>query len=243
MNELLKRGISAWVVFVKNKLAGAVMMFVSGLMMFLAAINGKGNDTKTLPSVIALAGVVLAFWAFYRLGYIKSNLDKMKEREEKVEIRKAFYLQIVEVIIYLIIMAVGVYLYVNESFTNKILDLMCGGFTIFNGVMGAIVIFKKRENKNFAWKFRFGLTIFEFVLGLYFIFYANSINVDSYMVMGAITTIAGVIEIGSALRQGSLRGAVKDSKEIVHILKNDEEDEDDEDDGEEKGARDFDFEP
>lgn len=219
MNKLLKRGVNAWLIFIKNKVAGAVMMFISGLMMAIAGFNGNGNDTKTLPSIIALFGFVFTLWAFYRIGYIKSNYDRIKDREEKVLERKVLITQIFEALLYLAIVAVGVFFFVNESFTNKVLDLMCGFFSILNGVFGCIYIYKKRENKNFGWKFRVGLTVVEFGMGIFFIFASDSINSVGYAIMGSITTVAGIIEIAHAITRENIENTVSDSKDIVRILK------------------------
>ncbi len=223
MNKLLKRAGNAWLIFIKNKVAGAVMMFISGFMMALAGLNGNGNDTKTLPSVIALFGFIFALWSFFRMGYIKSNFDKEEAREKKAVLRRVFYLQIFESAIYLAITLLGVYLFVNESFTNKVLDLMCGGFTILNGVFGAIYVYKHLDNKNFGWKFRVGLTIIEFGMGLYFILASNSINATGYLIMGSITTVAGIIEIAHAITRENLENTLKDSKDIVKAFKDNRE--------------------
>lgn len=223
MNKLLKRAGNAWLIFIKNKLAGAVMMFISGLMMALAGFNGNGNDTKTLPALIALAGAIFGYWSFYRLGYVKSNMDKFEKREDKVSMRRVFWLQIIETVVYLIITSIGVYLYINEGFTNTILDLMCGAFTILNGTFGVIWIMKNRAEKNFSWKFRIGLTIIEFGMGLYFIFASNTINATGYMIMGSITTVAGIIEIVHAIKQHAVRDAITDSKKMVRALKDEPE--------------------
>ena len=225
MNKLLKRGMNAWLIFIKNKVAGAVMMFISGLMMAIAGFNGNGNDTKTLPSVIALFGFIFALWAFFRIGYIKSDYDKTEDRELKAVLRRQFCLQIFETAIYLIIVFLGVYLFVNENFTNKVLDLMCGGFTILNGIFGVIYVVKNRDRKNFGWKFRVGLTIFEFAMGLYFIFASNSINATGYLIMGSMTTVAGIIEIAHAITRENIENAVKDSKDIIKAFKDEEDEE------------------
>lgn len=219
MNKLLQRGVNAWLIFIKNKLAGAFMMFISGLMMAIAGFNGNGNDTKMLPSVIVLVGFVLSLWAFYRIGYIKLNLDKLEDREKKIIERKVLIFQIVEAVIYLLVTALGAFFFVNENFTNKVLDLMCGGFTILNGVFGCIYIYKNRERKNFGWKFRIGLTVLEFGMGIYFIIASNSINATGYAIMGSMTTIAGIIEIAHAITRQNIEDAVKDSKDIVKALK------------------------
>ena len=235
MNKLIKRVGGAWLIFIKNKLAGAIMMFVSGLMMAIAGFNGNGNDTKTLPAVIALAGAIFGYWSFYRLGYVKSNMDKIKDREEKTAMKKVFWLQVIETVAYLIITSFGVYLYVNEGFTNTILDLMCGGFTILNGVFGIIWIVKNNLERNFSWKFRIGLTLLEFGMGLYFIFASNSITSTGYLIMGSITTIAGIIEVVHALRQHALRDAVSDSRKMIRALKDEPGDEELEEQIEELG--------
>lgn len=203
------------------------MMFISGFMMALAGLNGNGNDTKTLPAVIALAGVVLSFWSFYRLGYIKSNLEKETAREKKAVQKRVFWLQIAEAALYLAVMILGIYLFINESFTNKVLDLMCGGFTILNGVFGILWISKNNAKHNFSWKFRIGLTVVEFMLGTYFIIASNSINSTGYLIMGSITTVAGIIEIAHAITRENIESTIKDSKDIVKTFKNKPEEIDD----------------
>lgn len=222
MNKLLKRGLKAYNIFLKNKLAMSLMMLFAGIMMTIAAINGNGNDTKTLPFLILVAGAAFAFWSFYRLGYIKSMLDMTPKKDEKGPVRKTFFLQILETLLYVLVSAVGVFLLMNEGFTNKALNLMTGGFTTFNGVMGIINTYKYRENKTFRWKFVIILTVFELILGPYFIIASDSIGISSYAIMGIITIIAGTLEVVSAASLEALRGAVEDGKDIVKTLKSDD---------------------
>lgn len=221
MNKILQRVANAWLIFIKNKLAGAVMMFISGLMMAIAGFNGNGNDTKMIPSLITLIGVMLSLWAFYRVGYIKSEFNQIDDQEEKSLKRKVLIRQVIEAIVYLLVTALGVFFFVNENFTNKILDLMCGGFTILNGIFGCIYIYKNRENKKFGLKFRIGLTILEFGMGIYFILASNSINATGYAIMGSMTTVAGIIEIAHAITRKNIEDAVRDSRDIVKALKSD----------------------
>ena len=189
--------------------------------MSIGAFNGKGNDTKTMPFAIFAAGAVFSCWAFYKIGYMRASLQKAK-REERGEGRKAFFLQIAETLLYLAIAGLGLFLLLNEGFTNRILNLMTGGFTILNGVFGTIFVVKHRESHGtFWWRFRLGLTILEFVLGLYFIFASDSINTVGFAIMGIITTIAGCIEVFSALTREELEKTMKDGKEIVKALKED----------------------
>lgn len=219
MNKLLKRAGNAWLIFIKNKVAGAIMMLVSGIMMFIAALNGKGNDTKTLPFFILLAGVVFAFWGFYRIGYVKSNYEKSVTREEKQAERRTLLSQIGETLLYVIVAALGIFLLMNESFTDKILNLMAGGFTILNGVFGVIYIFKHLDNKNFGWKFRIGLTLVEFGMGLFFIFASDSIEVSSYAILGSITTVAGIIEVFHAITRENLENTIRDGRDMINAFK------------------------
>ena len=222
MNKLVKRGLKAYNIFLKNKMAASLMMFIPGVMMTIAALNGNGNDTKTLPLMILLAGAAFSFWAFYRMGYIKANLDKMDESDKKSAGRKMLFLQIGESLIYLVIAALGVYLLINESLTNKILNLMAGGFTTLNGVLGAVKVFKGRDNKNFAWKFKLFLTLFELGFGIYFLIAFRDINIKSYLVMGIITSVAGAIEVISCLNAKTIRDTIEDGKEIVGTMKGEE---------------------
>ena len=60
MNELVKRGFSAYKIFLKNKLVASIMMLFSGVMMFIAALQGKGNDVYSLPILITTLGTTLA---------------------------------------------------------------------------------------------------------------------------------------------------------------------------------------
>lgn len=222
MNKLVKRGISVYKIFLKNKIAMSLMMLFSGIMMFIAAINGHGNDTKTMPLMITLAGAGFAFWSLYRLGCIKSDYEKITDRQEKVLQKRAIYLQISEAAVYVIIAIVGIFLLINESFTNKVLNLMAGGFTTLNGVLGAIKVFKGRELKNFRWKFTLVLTIIELILGPIFIF-APTIDINGYIVMGALTSIAGTIEVISAFTMDNIKNTIKDGKDIARIVKDREE--------------------
>ena len=226
MNKLLRRAGNAWLIFIKNKVAGAVMMLVSGVMMFIAAINGKGNDTKTLPLLILLAGAVFTFWGFYRAGYIKSNYDKMKNRTEKQAERRTLILQYLETAIYFIVAILGVFLLMNEAFTDKVLNLMAGGFTILNGIFGVIYIYKHRENRTFGWKFRIFLTLLEFGMGIFFVAASDSIEVGSYMILGSITTVAGTIEVFHAITRKNLEDVVKDGKNMINAFKDKPNDED-----------------
>ena len=222
MNKLVKRGISVYKIFLKNKIAMSLMKLVSGIMMFIAAINGHGNDTKTMPLMITLAGAGFAFWSLYRLGCIKSDYEKITDRQEKVLQKRAIYLQIGEAAVYIIIAIVGIFLLINESFTDKVLNLMAGGFTTLNGVLGAIKVFKGRELKNFRWKFTLVLTIIELILGPIFIF-APTIDINGYIVMGALTSIAGTIEVISAFTMDNIKNTIKDGKDIARIVKDREE--------------------
>ncbi len=191
-------------------------------MMAIGAFNGRGNDTKTMPFAIFAAGAVFSFWAFYKIGYMKASLEKVK-REERSEARKAFFLQIGETVLYLAIAGVGLFLLLNEGFMNVVLNLMTGGFSILNGVFGTMFVVKNREHHaTFWWRFRLGLTILEFVLGAYFIFASSTINTVGFAIMGILTTIAGVIEVFSALTKEELEKTMKDGKEIVKTLKDEE---------------------
>ncbi|MBR6961649.1 hypothetical protein IKH79_02690 [Candidatus Saccharibacteria bacterium] len=221
MNKLVKRGLKAYNIFLKNKLAASLMMFIPGLMMTFAAIQGNGNDTKTLPLMILLAGAVFSFWGFFRLGYSKCVIDRPIKEDDRGGWRRDFFLLMLETILYLIIAALGVYLLMNESLTNRILNLMAGGFTTFNGVMGAIRAFKGRDNKDFRWKFMLVLTLFELGWGIFFLINSESINIGSYLIMGIITSVAGLIEVISCLNAKTLKDTLEDGKEIVKTMKSD----------------------
>ncbi|MBR2658827.1 DUF308 domain-containing protein [Candidatus Saccharibacteria bacterium] len=220
MNKLVVSGFNIWKIFIKNKLASSIMMFMGGVMMLIGAINGHGNDTKSLPMLITSVGIILSFWSFYRIGYVKSNFDNMKDRQAKVAERQTFISQIFETTMYVAVAAIGFFLILNEGFTNKALNLMSGFFTILNGVFGVIYIFKNRENKTFWWKFRIILTLVEFAVGIYFIFASDSIEIVWYIIMGSLTTIAGAIEIFLSFNAENLRGTLEDGKNIGKILKN-----------------------
>ena len=228
MNRIVKRGFSAYKIVLGNKLATSVMMLMGGVMMAIGAFNGRGNDTKTMPFAIFTAGAVFSFWAFYKIGYMKASLEKAR-REERSEGRKGMFMQIAETALYLAIAGVGLFLLLNEGFMNTVLNLMTGGFSILNGVFGTIFVIKNREHHGtFWWRFRLGLTILEFVLGFYFIFASSSINTVGFAIMGILTTVAGVIEVFSALTREEFEKTIKDGKEIVKALKEDKPKKDDE---------------
>ncbi|MBR3177001.1 DUF308 domain-containing protein [Candidatus Saccharibacteria bacterium] len=223
MNKLVKRGLKAYNIFLKNKIAGSLMMLIPGLMMTFAAIQGNGNDTKSLPLMILIAGAVFALWAFYRLGYIKAGIDSLKNSRKERPDWRGFFLQLGEAIIYLIIAALGVYLLMNEHLTNKILNLMAGGFTTFNGIMGVVSTIKHRDNRDFRWKFVLVLTLFELVWGIYFIIASDSIGISSYLIMGIITTIAGVLAVATSLNEQTIKDTLEDADKIAKTLKGEED--------------------
>ena len=219
MNKLVKRGLKAYNIFLKNKIAASLMMFIPGVMMTIAALNGNGNDLKSLPLMILIAGEIFSFWSLWRLGYIKANLDKMEDEDERKAAWKIFLLQCGEAAIYLLIASLGVYLLINEDLTNRILNLMAGFFTTLNGVLGAVKVVKGRDNKNFAWKFKLFLTLFELGFGIYFLIAHADINIKSYFVMGLITSIAGAIEVASCFNAKTLKDTLEDGREIVDTMK------------------------
>ncbi len=230
MNKLVIRGLKAYNIFLKNKLAASLMMFIPGVMMTFAALNGNGNDLKSLPLMILIAGEIFSFWSLWRLGYIKANVDKMEDDEERRAGWKIFFLQCAEALLYLLIAALGVYLLINEDLTNRILNLMAGFFTTLNGVLGAVKVFKGRDNKNFAWKFKLFLTLFELGFGIYFLIAHADINIKSYLVMGIITTVAGAIEVASCFNRKTLRDTIEDGREIVETMQGKETKKIDDDD-------------
>ena len=224
MNKLVKRGFGVYKVFLKNKLASSIMMLFSGVMMFIAAINGHGNDTKSLPVLITSVGVILTLWTIYRFGYMKANYDRIEENkdEERKAGAKVLLAQMGEALVYAAVAAVGVFLLSNENVVDKVLNLMAGFFTTLNGVLGLINAYKKRENKDFHWKMLLVLTIVELLIGPFFIICSDSIEIGWYIVMGIITTIAGSIEVISALTRENLKCTLDDGKKIVKIIKDDE---------------------
>ena len=227
MNKLIKRGFSAYKIFLKNKLAAAFMMFIPGVMMFIGALNGRGNDTVGMPLGITAAGAVFTFWACYQAGRIKSDLDRAEDRGEQRVQRKLLIFQILEGLLYLAVMVAGILLLINQGFVDKVLNLMAGGFTTLNGITGAIKVFKRRDEKDYRWYFELVLTLLELVVGPYYFFASDSISSGWFMTMAILTMVAGAVEVISALTPESLKSAMRDSKEIVRIMK-DEPDEGDE---------------
>ncbi len=219
MNSLLKRAASAYIILMKNKLIASMMMLVSGVMMAVGAANGHGNDTKTIPILITAAGVMFSIWAFYRLGYIKANYDKLEDKTQRDIEKRVLILQVIEASAYVIVTVAGIYLLLNESLMNLILNLVVGIFTTFNGIMGVISLCKRLNNRNYRWVIRLILTIFELIAGPYFIVMASSIDISGLLVMGILTAVAGVIEVASVYSKEYLKETVKDGKSAVSTLK------------------------
>lgn len=218
MSKVARQGLSVWKIFLKNKVASSVMMLLTGIMMFFAALNGHGNDTKTLPIIITIIGVTLTSYMFYKIGYLKSDLDKNGQS------KGALFAQIVEALLYVVVVGLGVFLLTNESFTNQVLNLLAGGFTTFNGILNAIKTYRNRINKDFYWKLMLVLMVFELAIGPYFIFNSSSININWYIIMGALTIVAGIIEVISAMTRDNLKSTMNDGRKIVQIIKNKDHD-------------------
>lgn len=219
MNSLLKRTASAYIILMKNKLIASMMMLVSGVMMAVGALNGRGNDTKTIPILITSAGVMFSIWAFYRVGYIKANYDKLDDETQKSIEKRVLILQVIEALAYVIVTVAGIYLLLNESLMNLILNLMVGIFTTFNGIMGVISLCKRLNNRNYRWIVRLILTIFELIAGPYFIIMASSVDISGLLVMGILTAVAGIIEVVSVYSKEYLIETVRDGKSAVSTLK------------------------
>ena len=196
-----------------------MMMLVSGVMMAITALNGQGNDTKTLPTLITAAGVLFSLWAFYRLGYLKANYDRIEDETQRIVERQGIFFQILEALAYIIVTVAGIYLLMNESLVNVILNLMVGGFTTFNGIVGAINLIKRRNKRDYRWYVRLVLTIFELVVGPYFIFASSTIDTNWLAVMGILTALAGLIEVIASFSSDAIKGTVKDGRDIVKTLK------------------------
>ena len=198
-----------------------MMMFVSGVFMTVSAASGKGNDTKTIPILITVAGVIFSLWSVYRLGYVKAGRDHTEDEGERALVEKAIALQTIESLAYILITGAGIYLLLNESLVNLILNLMAGGFTIFNGINGVILLVKRRAEKNYRWFVRLVLTLLELGLGAYFIIAAasNSVSLTWLLIMGILTALAGLIEIIAASSKQALKDAVEDGKSVIRTIK------------------------
>lgn len=197
----------------------SLMMLFSGVMMFIAALKGNGNDTVAMPLGITVAGVLFTACSFYKIGRMKADLERIEDRKERSAQKTAFFMQVGETLIYVVVAGLGIFLLINQSFMNKVLNLMAGGFTTLNGVLGIIYIYKNRHERDIRRSLKVILTIVELILGPYFIFMSDSIEIGWYVAMGALTTVAGTIEVISALTPESIKSTVQDGKDIVRILK------------------------
>lgn len=227
MNKILKRGFGVYKILLKNKLAASTMMLISGVIMTIAALGGHGNDTKTLPTLITSAGVLFALWAFYHFGYLKAGYDALTTKQQRDLAKRALILQFIEALAYLAVTAAGIYLLMNESLVNLILNLVTGGFTILNGIMGVINLYKRRANRDWRWVVRLILTIFELAVGTYFIVMSSSVDAKGLLVMGILTAVAGLIEIISVYSRETLKNTVEDGKAAVRVIKTGKATEDD----------------
>ena len=154
-------------------------------------------------------------------GFILANGAHVvvKDEKEKSLQKMAIFMQAMENIIYLVVLALGIMLLLNQDLMNRVLNLMAGGFTTLNGVLGASNTFKKREHRDFWWWFKLALTVIELILGPYFVICCDSVEGGWFIAMGALTMVAGTIEVISALTPESIRSTMNDGKEIVSIIK------------------------
>ena len=219
MSELLKRGFSIYKIVIQNKLVASVMMFVSGIMMSIAGFSGNGNDTKTMPIALTVAGSALTLWGAYRVGFLRAKLLISRGAEEKTAQKRALIAMIFESVLYSLLIVAGVFLLTNEQFTNLVLNLMTGIFTILNGIFGVLYLIKNYQKLDAIWKFKVVLTLLEFILGIYFIASSNSIPPTSFIILGLITTVAGVVEIIITASKESIKSTLKDGQVIIDTLK------------------------
>lgn len=219
MNTVVKRGFGVYRIFLKNKLAMSAMMLVSGVMMLIAAVNGRGNDTVSMPLGITAAGAIFTFWSFYKLGYLRACFEKAENETDKQIGRANVVLQVCETLVYLVVAVIGVFLLINHGLMNTVLNLMAGFFTTLNGVTGAMMLIKNRQIRGWRWWIKIVLTVIELVIGPHFIVYAVDIDQGWFTAMAVLTTVAGVIEVVSALTWESIRNTKKDGEDIMKIIK------------------------
>ena len=240
MSQLVRRGLGAYKIFLKNKMVSSIMMLFSGFLMFVAAINGQGNDVKSLPILITVLGSLLSLWTTFCCWRVKKRYDAIPDEHliEKQAQKKDLIFQVGEAVLSYVVLGLGIFLLTNESVMNKVLNLMAGGFTTLNGVLGAISAVKHRGNRDFQWKFMLVLTVIELVLGPYFIFGSDTIGLTGLTIMGVITTIAGTCEVISVMSRDNLKSTIDDGKKIIQVIKDGEVHEGlknlDEDEGEEE---------
>ena len=187
--------------------------------------KGKGNDVYSLPILITSLGVALTLWSACKLGYLKCEYDNYKGTEDQVK-KRELLAQVIEGLIYAAVAGVGVFLLSNHQFTDKALNLMAGFFTTLNGVLNIFNVIKGRENRTVKWEFRVILMVFELILGPFFIINSDGLEVGWYIIMGALTTVAGIIEILTVTTKENIKDTIKDGKNIVHIMKTGEKDPD-----------------
>lgn len=219
MNVLVKRAFSIYKVFIRNRLATSVMMLVSGVMMLMGALNGRGNDTVTMPLGITAAGAVFTFWSFYKIGYLKAVRERAVTEADKQIGRANVIMQILETALYFVVAAVGIFLLINHDFMDMVLNLMAGFFTTLNAVTGAAMVIKNRGCRDFKWWIKVVLSVVELVMGVYFLMNATGIDHGWFTAMAVLTTVAGVIEVLSALTPEVLNRTKKDGEDIIKILK------------------------
>ncbi len=103
---------------------------------------------------------------------------------------------------------------------------MAGFFTTLNGVLNIFTIYKGRDNRTLKWEFRVVLMVFELILGPFFVINSDGLDIGWYIVMGALTTVAGIIEVLTVSTKENLRGTINDGKDIVRIMKTGKKSED-----------------
>jgi hypothetical protein len=63
-------------------------------------------------------------------------------------------------------------------------------------------------------------------MGAYFLICCQNIEITGYILMGSLTTVAGIIEVINAFTRENIKSTENDVKDIVHIMKDGKKPED-----------------
>ena len=168
--------------FMKNYSLGALACMVMGI----ALIINPHIITDVLNTAV---GVILIAWAAF--GLVNFLISRSSDRKEKLGIFSLFS--------NLIILAAGIFVFVNTDLLEKIVMLALGFYLLFTGLPKVFTAFKIKKSSPDRWLLPLITSLASTVLGVVIIAAPTTVSGNFMRFAGFILTAAGIISFISGL--------------------------------------------
>lgn len=162
--------------FMKNYSLGALACMVMGIALII--------DPHIITDVLNTAvGVILIAWAAF--GLVNFLISRTSDRKEKLSIFSLFS--------NLIILAAGIFVFVNTDLLEKIVMLALGFYLLFTGLPKVFTAFKIKKSSPDRWLLPLITSLASTVLGAVIIIAPTTVSGNFMRFAGFILAAAGIV--------------------------------------------------